>query len=261
MGHQHLGRLPRTKEWAQVIALISGGAAVAEIAAASSIAAERSMMDASNDPAVRHAFWLLTQIPSAAREEDFGEALQRFGLGVTGNPSLVETVTATMQAIDNHVAKAGRRTDFGEMAQLCAAESLYAVAGAELPDLFGVTPDRVKKALAGLASVRQFAVLSRDFFSRLTRRHLNYFLSRELSSHVGTGRRFPSIREHREFDRALELHCREASRVIKEYSGEWFSKHTHEGEIDPGKAGRFVHVASKKIRQELRQRRGASQPC
>jgi hypothetical protein len=36
-----------------------------------------------------------------------------------------------------------------------------------------------------LATVKQFGVLARDFFARLTRRHLEYYLSRELSKHVG----------------------------------------------------------------------------
>jgi hypothetical protein len=65
------------------------------------------------------------------------------------------------------------------------------------------------------------------------------------------------VRELRFFEDALDLHCREATRVIKEYSGEWLSKQNFEGGIDPAKAGRFVSYASKKIRDELRHRRNA----
>ena len=65
------------------------------------------------------------------------------------------------------------------------------------------------------------------------------------------------MREHLIFDEALELHCRQATRVIEEYSGEWLSKHNYEGGIDHVKAGRFVSYASKKIRDELRHRREA----
>jgi hypothetical protein len=151
--------------------------------------------------------------------------------------------------------ESGGRTDLGEMAQLSAAESLNAVAGRELPDLFGATPDKAKAALGGLGTVKQFAVLARDFFARLSRRQLSYFLSRELSQHVGVNSRFHTIRDHRDFESALDLHCREASRIIKEFSGEWFSKHTHEGGINEAKAGRFAHVAFEKLREELRHRR------
>jgi hypothetical protein len=106
-----------------------------------------------------------------------------------------------------------------------------------------------------LGTVKEFAVLARDFFSRLSRRQLNYFLSRQLSQHVGVNSRFQTVREHRDFEAALDLHCREASRIIKEFSGEWFSKHTYDGGIDEAKAGRFAHVAFQKLREELRHRR------
>jgi hypothetical protein len=162
-----------------------------------------------------------------------------------------------MDAIDTGVSRLRGRSDFGEMAQLCAAESLAAVAGSELGDMFGPN-DRVKSSFAALASVKQFSVLARDFIARLARRHLSYFLSRELSAHVGRGRRFSSVREHRTFEEALDLHCRETSRIIKEFSGEWFSKQTYEGGINREKAGRFVHVAFQKVREELRSRRGAA---
>jgi len=257
MGHQHLGTLPQSLKWRQVVQLISGGADVKDVAAATSAAAESQMADASNDPAVKHAVWLLTQIPLAARQDNFASALRQLGLHVSERPTLIEVAAAMSDAVDKCVTKAGGRSDLGEMAQLSAVESLNAIAGRELSDLFGASADKVKAALGGLGTVKEFAVLARDFFSRLSRRQLSYFLSRELSNHVGTNSRFKTIREHRDFETALDLHCREASRILKEFSGEWFSKHTYEGGIDEGKAGRFVHVAFQKLREELRARRGA----
>jgi hypothetical protein len=255
MGHQHLGTLPRSRRWRQVIELISGGADVQDVTAATSAAAEQQMADASNDPAVKHVVWLLTQIPTAARKIDFAAELRRLGLRVNNQPTLLEIATAMTDAVDRVVDRTGGRTDLGEMAQLSAVESLNAIAGRELPDLFGAPADKTKAALAGLGTVKEFAVLARDFFSRLSRRQLSYFLSRELSQHVGVNSRFQTIREHREFEAALDMHCREASRIIKDFSGEWFSKHTYEGGIDEAKAGRFAHIAFEKIREELRHRR------
>ena len=80
MGHQHLGTLPHSLKWRQVVHLISGGADVQDIAAATSAAAEQQMSDASNDPAVKHAVWLLTQIPTAARKDNFAYELGRLGM-------------------------------------------------------------------------------------------------------------------------------------------------------------------------------------
>jgi hypothetical protein len=258
MGHQHLGRLSRSRKWRQVVALISGGADVPAIAAATSAAAESQMIDASSDQAVRYAVWLLTQIPIAARCSEFSLELKKIGLLVSERPRLVEIAAAMVDAVDRHVASTGGRTDLGEMAQLSAVESLNAVAGHELSDLFGTTADKTKAALGGLGTEKQFSVLARDFFARLCRRQLAFFLSRELSQHVGANGRFHTIRDHRDFEAALDLHCREASRIIKEFAGEWFSKHTYEGGITPDKAARFAHVAFKKIREELRHRRDAN---
>jgi hypothetical protein len=257
MGHQRLGSLPASKKWRHVVELISGGAEVGEVAAAASAAAELSMKAAAGDPAVRAAFFLLTQIPVAARTEHFVSELRTLGLKLSDRPSLVEIVSSLADAVDRKARSKAGRTDIGEIAQLAAAESLNAIAGRELPRLFGTPPESVRDVLAGLATVKQFSVLARDFFARLTRRHLDYYLSRELSKHVGINSRFQTIREHKQFDEALDLHCRETSRIIKEFSGEWFSKQNYEGGIDQVKAGGFVHVAFDKIRRELRRRRDA----
>jgi hypothetical protein len=200
---------------------------------------------------------LLTQIPLAARKERFVPELRALGLKLSDRPSLVEIVSALADAVDRQARLKVGRTDIGEIAQLAAAESLNAIAGRELPRLFGTPPESVRNVLAGLATVKQFSVLARDFFARLTRRHLDYYLSRELSKHVGINSRFQTIREHKQFEEALDVHCRETSRIIKEFSGEWFSKQNYEGGIDYVKAGGFVHVAFDKIRKELRRRRDA----
>jgi hypothetical protein len=258
MGHVRLGTLPRTRSWKKVIEMISGGATAADIAAATAKAAEAEILRVGKDPALIRAFWLLTQIPLAARQTDFVARLRQLGLEVSDRPGLVEIVQALSDSVDCYVRRVGGRTDVGEMAQLCAAESLTAVAGRELPGLFGPTPEDVRAAFSGLATVKQYSVLARDFFSRLTRRYLNYFLSRELSNHVGANGRFRSVAEHTEFDRAIDLDCRETALIIKEFSGEWFSKARYEeGDIDEKKAGGFVHVAFQKIREELRRRSSA----
>lgn len=256
MGHQHLLRLPRTREWQAVVALLAGGGDLASVAAATSRAAQISMIDASNDEAVRQSFFLLSQLAVAAKADDFPRALRRIGIPVEDPPSLIELGSATMAAIDRFIETRGIRTDYGEIAQLAAVESLQAVVGRELDDFFDAD-QRLKPTLAQFSDPRQFAVLARDFFARLTRRHLNFYLSRELASHVGNGRCFPSLAEHEEFENALDLHCREATRIIKEFAAAWFYKHTAEGGIDRDLAGRFVHVAAGKVRDELVRREAA----
>jgi hypothetical protein len=256
MGHQRLARLPRSRPWNYVVGLIVDHADTAAIAAAASQAAERSMIDASEDPITKYSMWFLARLPLAARERDFHSTMSALGLQCPDRPSLADIVCAVMAAID-HKVPVHKRTDYGEIAELSAAEAMYYVFGREYDQLFDAGPDHTQSVIASFGTVAQFPVLARDFFARLIRRHLDYYLSRELSRHVGPGRRFATVREHQAFEAALDQHCRETTRIIQEYSGEWLSKQNFQGGIDLGKAGRFVSYASEKIRDELRERRAA----
>jgi hypothetical protein len=258
MGHIRLGTLPRTQKWNQVVRLISGGAGVEHIAAASADAAQRGLERASDDEGLAQAFWLLTQLPQAARQGDFSERLWELGLKVSSRPTLVEIVVALTQAIDVHLQETGKRSDFSELAQHAASQSIASLAGQALPSLFGPTPADVQKAIANLGTSNNFSILARDYFSRLASHSLNYFLSRELSTHVGPSKRFVTIGDHNEFNEALDLHCREASRIIKEFAGGWYGKALQKGKrITRNDAQKFAHVAFKKLRAELRKRRDA----
>lgn len=145
------------------------------------------------------------------------------------------------------------------MAQNAVVESLTAIAGRETADLFGSghDPAATRAALSGLATMKQFGILARDFFARLTRRCLDYFLSRELPNHVGLNARFRSHAEFLAFEDALDRHCRETALIVRDFAGEWFSKSTYQGGIDPPKAGGFAHVALDKVLSELRVRHEA----
>jgi hypothetical protein len=255
MGHIRLKRLPATRKWRDVVALLPAGAPIEQIAFASSDAAEAALQGARRDPVLAYSLWLLTQIPLAARAPDFPDAAWKLGLNLGREPSLLEVVGAFSDAIDRATARASGRTDLGEMARKAATESLAAVAGDDLPNLFGPTSADVRLALAKLAAPDRFARLARDFFARLTRHHLDYYLSRSLADQVGPGRRLPTIADHSDFNSALDQHCREASRIVESFAGGWFSKTTYKGGITPEKARNFAFVALGKISAELRQRR------
>src|SRR4029079_5251567 len=105
-------------------------------------------------------------------------------------PTVMDLGAAISEAIDQHAREHGGRTDLGEMAQMAAVESLTAVLSANLPSLFGPTPEEVQRAVGRLASGKAFSILAREYFVRLIQRTLGYFLSRELANHIGSGRRF-----------------------------------------------------------------------
>lgn len=256
MGHVRLGDLPRTRRWDQVVELIKSDGDTAQVAAASLIAAEAGLRQAANDDGVARVVWLLSQLPLAARNPNYVQHLTALGVDVAGAPGLVELIGAFTDAVDAHVGRWGERTDLGEMAQMAAAETLTSILGQRTQSLFGTSSEDVRRELAALATTKQFGTLARDFFAGLTRRYLTFFLSRELSNHVGGNRRFANVTEHRDFNQALDLHCRQASRIVEEFAGGWFSKTNWEQGITPDNTKRFTAVALKKLRAEIKKGQG-----
>ena len=70
---------------------------------------------------------------------------------------------------------------------MAAVESLTAMVAPTLPSLFEPRPEEVQPAIGRLAGGDRFAALAREFFACLTQRSLDYYLSRELSNHIGAG--------------------------------------------------------------------------
>lgn len=254
MGHIRLGDLPRTRKWREVVGLIEGGAGTAQVANATITAAEQGLAHAARDKGLVETIWLLTQLPLAAQEGDFTAGLRGRGIDVSDSPGLMEIVGALSDAIDRRLANNGGRTDLGEMAQMAAAETLTQVVGERTRSLFGTTSEDVRAAFKGLATTRQFSTVARDFFARLTNKCMDYFLSRAMANHVGDGQRFTTLAEQAEFSKALQTHCREASRIVEEFSGGWFSKERWEQRgIRRDRAAAFTAVAMKKLMAELRE--------
>jgi hypothetical protein len=250
MGHTRLGQLPRTRNWIQVLDLIGGGATIPQIAAETMRASQAGLRKGAHDAGLNETVWLLMRVPLAARTEHFIDELRRLGLRVSNSPGLLEIVAAFTGAIDVRFQETGGRTDLGEMAQMAAAEAITSLI-TQQGSLFGTGPLEVQRAFRGFSAANQFGVLAREFFARLTRKHLTYFLSRELSNYVSGKGRFTSAEDHEAFNRALDLHCRQASRIVEDFSGEWLSKTEFESGITPETVQAFVYVALKKLRAEF----------
>lgn len=232
-----------------------GGAEVDDVAAASAEAAEATLGRALSDPSVGHSFWLLTQLPLAAAASDFNEQLGRLGVSVPGAATLFDLGSALALTLEKARPDEGGN-DLGTIARQSAVETVLSLVGQSLPGLFDPTAAEVQKALAAFGRSDRFSILARDFFSRLSRRSLEYFLSRELSNHIGPDRQFTSIAAHSEFATALEVHCRQASRIIDEFAAAWYGKRLRDRRpVSRADAAAFARIAFRKMRAELKRRR------
>ena len=255
MGHLRLKPLPKTRDWDAVVAKLQTGADVTDLAAATAHAADEAMESARADPGLGYAVWLLTQLPLAARSDQFEGRLVELGFSAAADRSLVTLISEFTLALDKHVAGQPNRTDLGEMARLAAVDALTAAIEPHLPSLFTDNSD-VRLGLSKLATKAQFGAMARDFFARLTNRTLEYYLSREYPNHVGPGRTFASLAEQAEFRSAMRRHCNEVSLIVEEFAGGWFSKSAFQRTLNPETAQGFAAYSLKKLRDELRVRGG-----
>ena len=257
MGHIHLGVLPASKLWREVVALLENGSPVEDVIRASALAAERDLTSAADDPIFVECVRLLTMIPLAARSENFARALRDLGIPSQDDPDLMSILAATGQRLDLFTRDIGRGSDFGELSRRALLSTLGSAVSEALPGLFEASSSDVRHATKDLSRSSGFSAYARAFFTRLLSDTLSNWLDRTLSTHVGPDKRFADMGKRMAFDQALGQYCSEATRIIREFSGGWYGKTVHrEGKVDTRHAAIFGAVSFKKITEELRRKRG-----
>lgn len=257
MGHIHLGVLPRTRAWKEVVRLLADLEPPDSVIAAAGDAADRDLRRASADEGFVETLRLLANVPLAAKQSDFGRALRDLGIPAGQDPDLFDLVSAIGERLDRHALHSAARSDFGELARRALLSTLAAQLGDALPGLVDSSPADLQAAVGRLAQPRAFATLARGYFNELLSQTLRSWLDRTLSAQVGLGLRFAHVGERREFDAALSQYCSEATRIIREFSSGWYAKTVQrEGRVDADHARVFGAVALKKILEEIRYKRG-----
>lgn len=221
---------------------------------------------AKRDDGLIYSFYLLTQITQAARsDEGFAQRLRELGVAppalavhstLVSDAGVADTIYDLVanftNAVDQRLTSRGTRSDLGEIAVRAATESLTALCEDKASTLFGSSQETVQDALHQLSTKSGFSRLSQDFFARMTSGFLIHNLSKELSNHVGPGRRFGDISEHNAFIGGLDQHCRSAASVLDVFAGQWYSKHNFQGGITERKTFGWVGHALDKMKSALR---------
>jgi len=252
MGHNRLGRLPRTYHWKKVIELLEGAGTVSEIADTSLTAARTGLQRVPQDPGFAQVLTAIFRFIESARADDFDAALRQYGLSLHHPASLFDVVCGLKEKIDRDLSVRGIKSDVSEIAQNSFTETLFKYVTADEPSLFEATAETLQQSLRRQLTGSQFKLLMHEFFSVFTRRYLTYYLSREVPSHVGPEARFQYMDEHREFNQAFDLYVRQAVRIADEFTPGWFGKAEYEGRLTYESVSRYAHVAFKKIVKEFR---------
>lgn len=251
MGHNYLGNLPRTYRWKEVIRLLSEDGSVDKIADASLAAAQTGLRRIPSDEGFTQTLTIIFKFIEAARSPDIESALARNGFSPLSDFTVFDLSSCLKEKFDFELNSKRIKSDVSEIAQNSFTETLFKYLSGESKALFDTSSDILNKTLKKLSSGRQFRSLMHEFYSTFTRRYLNYYLSRELSDHVGPGLRFRNIDEHTEFNRALNQYINQAIRIADDFTPGWFGKAQYEKNLTHDSISRYAHIAFKKILKEF----------
>lgn len=262
MGHNRLGRNPKSGRWLAVAARLgSSPNQTQQIAATTLAASEARLRRLANDPVLSHSVWLLGRLAEAARTDSFQDALRAIGVdpsGVNSAVGLVARVGEHMQRFaDDHPESA----IFGDVAGLALRSTLSHAVGSSARGLFGASLTDVQAVLRPLATERRFGELGERFFGEFLSRTLSSFVDREAANVTRADGSFASPADLQALTDAIRLHAYQSARIVREFAGEWFSKHDWESQHQLGdeETARFVGHALRKLRSELKREAALSQ--
>jgi hypothetical protein len=262
VGHVRLGKLPATRKWRDIVALLGDDhPSIPHLAYAVEDAADRSFPAALNDPGFIEALWLMLKIPQAATSRAFSNALAKLGIKISGEPTLAAMLAGFDRAVERARVRSYRAsTDFSVLARNAAVSALRAVVHKRLPTLWIATAEDERTALIALGTTEGFGELAQQFFTQLLENHLHYYLDREIPRHIGRRSFAPSIPDTAYFDTAMRQHCRESTLIMRAFAKDWLGNNQfHLGkDITRDEARKFASYAFTKISDELAAR-GARQ--
>lgn len=252
MGHTYLGKLPKTQLWNEVVGLLENEADTDLIAQKSFSAIDRGLSKISADAGFTHVLTDILQFADRAASGDSASFFAQSGMSASEISSPLQVVALLREAADKTLRQARCKSDLSELAQNSFSEAFLSHVRNQLPTLFTATKDDLKGALKRVSSGKPFQALMHDFYSVFTRRYVSYYLSRELSNHVGTGKKFRDLQEHTDFYKALDHHIRQTVRISDDFTPGWFGKARFEKRVTHEDVTRYAFIAFKKIRSEFK---------
>lgn len=251
MGHNYLGVLGRTYRWKQVVEILEGSPDIGDIANASLYAAEKGLRDASHDFGLTVLLTNIFKFVEAAKSKEYETALKNEGFGVNGDKSLFGLIAKFRDKVESDLSAFKAKSDVSEIATNSFVETLFYYHSQETWDLFGSGPQSFINVVKKYATKNGFKQMMHEFYSRFTRRYLNYYLSREMSNHVGPGRLLSNIELHKKFTKAFDLYIRQAVRIADEFTPGWFGKAQFQDSLNYNSVSKYAHVVFKKIISEF----------
>jgi len=252
MGHERVGKLPRTTRWRELVARtgVAQNRSDVQRIAADTIDAVRDRLGAlSREGGTLAAFGFLVELACSNRDTD-GTAPD-----LLSNPSALQLVSALKERVD---ADADSR-EYAELAARAASTAIiqWTREHEQRLDLFE-GPASARQVWSRAHTGAGFSDLTRTFFGDLVGRYLKYFLEREVSERSsGVAQREHFVRQLSEHVDAIAKHAFETSRIAQSFAAGWYNKHAKDGTPSPQVQRAFLRYALTKLRNELARERDA----
>ena len=254
MGHRRLGRLPKTVGWKKLIAALDSAdidaALVAELTAKET---KERLLALADDPAINYAQWLLTRIVWLSRGDQFSEELQAIGVNIPTDAHAVQFFSRLFDHAEKEMRARSGATPFVSFVEQALRQTLTETVNLRTTTLFGTRMPDIQAACKEYSTKKGFGILAKRFYSNVLDRFVNYFVQREISNHIGPGRRLDSIEEATKFTESIRTYCLQSARIVEDFAASWYSKHTWmtKGQLTEGDVRPLTSYALTKLQMEM----------
>lgn len=253
MGHERVGALPRTKRWADVIDGIAAAADVdGDVSHLANLTLRNVRSRLSNiqgDTGVFAAFQFLLRLAVSASIGVDPISLGSLAIDLALNPSPLKLASILSQHVEEH----RQSVEYAEIARKATVDviSLWTERQTRQLSFTGQHEQAIevwRKASDGSG----FCEVSRLFFAKFVERYLNYFLSREASSHVpnteARDRLASRLQEHVD---GVSHHAFETAKITQSFAAGWFNRHARDQMPSSDVIAGFLSHSFGKIYEEL----------
>ena len=255
MGHIRLGRLPKTYKWKQVVeSLAFSGSSLPEIVSLTSQASEKVLTSSKYIDGLANCYWLFTNIAQASRTDDFIQNLNEIGINILEKDSGVNVLKKIFDYASTGLKNTGSNTVLDQIAIDSFKSAFHNTISQESISLFGCDIASIQRAFKKYSSSNQISKLGREYFSQYMYKSFSFALEKELTNSMSENGRFQSSKDIQEFDKRLKQYCWDVSKIVEDFSGGWYGKHSFEGDIkNKKKVAAFTSHAITKLLSEVQQ--------
>jgi len=253
MGHIRLGRLPRTISWKRVLESFSNSdTSLNEIVQLTAIASQKVLTNSKYIEGLTHCFWLFTNIAKASRNENFADSLNNLGISVSDKDSRLNILKKIYDSASTSLRESGKFSILDQIAMDSFKSAFHNTITQESSTLFGCDIDTIQRAFKKYSTSTQVSKLGREFFSQYMYKSFSFVLEKELANKISATGRFQNSKDIENFNRNLKTYCWEASKIVEDFSGGWYGKHSFEGDlVNKKQTYKFTHHAMTKLLSEI----------